>query len=374
MKSNFFQIIFGFFLLLLSAFQAKADIPFLPLKFSLEIRSYDYKEGEQIYLDLVIKNTDETRAHSILVPNDNKNLSRLLKVKIYDKDLQAYVERYETKVANDFKVDGLSLQFLAPKQEIRIPITLLDTSEIESSLSLNVPLFAGKYKIQVEYYPKIVEVFKSAFYFVEAFDGEISDDSQNSDKTPILSTSVTNFINLTIVRNESSQVKIGKELFFIHFDKESQRYFYYRTPRNEIVSDTNLIHLTNLKPGQSESENEYLYNHFSPVFAEAIMRYPNGKIREYRKFKDTCPIDLKKMEFNENGILVTFALQDEESYSIIKSNFKGFGNEYVYHYNLKTKKVQINTSEYDHNGKILWSKQEFIDEDPCLMKMELPKK
>jgi hypothetical protein len=347
-------------------FQAKADLPFLPLKFSLEIRSYDYNEGEQIHLDLVIKNADETRTHSIIIPNDQENLSRLLKVKIYDNDLQAYIVRYETKVANDFNEYGLSLQILVPNQEIRIPITLLDTSEIESSISLNVPLFAGKYKFQVEYYPKIMEVFKSAFYFIEEFDGEISDESQSSNKTPILSTSVTNFIDLTIVRNESSQVKIGKEQFFIHFDKESQRYFYYRTPRNEIVSDTNLIHLTNLKPGQAENANEYLYNHFSPVFAEAIMRFPNGKIREYRKFKDTCPIVLKKMEFNENGQLITFSYQDEDSYYITKSNFKGFGNEYVYHYNLKTKKVQINTSGYDQNGKLLWSKQEFIDEDPCI--------
>lgn len=209
-------------------------------------------------------------------------------------------------------------------------------------------MFAGIYKINITYNPFGIPLGDSIYYYYHNTDQEIPDhllpmttDGEQS-----------NWIDLTIRRSNDNIVSIESRKYFVI--KENDLYFYLTENLPKPVTDIRCEHITNLPPDSCSLPNgEYFYSHFNNLYAEYVVRFNDGDIRQYRRFLDTCPDYLYTEQYNESKqiLLHAFQMTDKHFYSVTYHQPSGKINQETT-CNPQGTLCTVITYIYDKNGNL----------------------
>lgn len=307
-------LLFSFQLLL-------ANIKYHPIRFTLSTDKESYYEGEKITFHIKIINTDTNKAHPVLIPHTQNTGQKLFFLNLYDRANNTQLLRYTEDKMLKMEVEDIGsvqIRYLKPQEEITIPIYLNDSEHYairnESHHSFGVPLFAGIYKVNIQYNPKGIALGDSIYSYYNDFDKNIP----TFEKLELPeSGAVTQMIELKIKRSVDTIVSIEGQQYYLKTD--GHRYFYFNEYMETISTDIRCIHITDLPADScSKSNGEYFYSHYTNLFAEYINRFEDGDIREYRKFTDYCPNYLYTEQYNDFKQKTLYALQlpDKRFYKV----------------------------------------------------------
>jgi hypothetical protein len=350
-------------LLLFSSQLLLANLKYHPVTFVLTTDKESYYEGEKITFTITITNTDTKNAHPVLIPHTQNTGQKLFFLNLYDRANNTQLLRYTEDKMLKMQVEDIGtvqIRYLKPLEQITIPIYLNDSEyyaiQNESNHSFGVPLFAGIYKVNLQYNPKGIALGDSIYSYYNDFDK-----SPTPSEKLVLSESgvVTQMIELKIKRSSDTIVSIEGQQYYLKTD--GHRYYYFNEYVETISTDLRCIHITDLPADSCSKPNgEYFYSHFTDLFAEYINRFEDGDIREYRKFIDYCPDYLYTEQYNEFKQKTLFALQlpDKRFYKVQYNQPSGTKHweiycapngtlctETIYFYNTNEELVKKKTSQ-----------------------------
>ncbi len=313
-------------LLVLNIFPTKQTFAYLkyhPVSFVISTDKESYHEGEKITFKITITNTDKENMHPVLLPHTQNVGQKLFYLNLYDKANNSLLLRFtEDRMLKMMVHDTGSVQirYLKPLEQIVIPIYLNDSenyfnyqTQNSSHHSFGVPLFAGVYKVNITYNPNGILLGDGIYNYYNDTDTEFP---QNGKLPMYGSGQTTNFCTLKIKRSADSLVRIERQLYYIKTD--GHRFFYFSEDVKEIVTDIRCHHITNLPADSFSIKGEYFYGHFVELYAEGILRFNDGDIKEYRKYQDYCPSDLYTEKYNDFKQKTFFATQlpDKRFYEV----------------------------------------------------------
>ena len=175
-----------------------------------------------------------------------------------------------------------------------------------------MPLFAGKYKVNIIYNPFGIALGDSIYSYY----GDFKEPSESSKLAMHENGQQSNMVELIIKRSADTIVSIENHKYYIKTD--GHYYYYYSENVKEIISDLRLIHASSLPADSFTMANEYYYSHFKNLYSEFITRFDDGDIKEYRKYRDACPEYLftEKYDDFKNKVLFACQLPDKRFYKI----------------------------------------------------------
>lgn len=310
MKSVLF--LFSFIGMIQAAF---ADLKYHPVSFAISTDKESYYEGEKIGIRITITNTDKEQTHPVLLPHTQNTGQKLFFLNLYDKANNTLLLRYTENKMLDMMVHDtgrVQIRYLKPLEQINLTIYLNDFenyfnyhTQNASHHSFGVPLFAGVYKLNLSYNPNGIPLGDSIYTYYGDF---VKDIPQAGKLFMHENGQISPMIELRIKRSADTVVTIERKKYYIKTD--GYLYFYFSKPVNKITTDTTCIHITNLLPDScSLPKGEYFYSHFNNLFGEYIVRFPDGDIKEYRKFSDYCPDYLYTEKYDDFKQKTLYALQ-----------------------------------------------------------------
>lgn len=363
-----------FWVFVLGAKLACADLPYIPIRFELRTDKASYYEGEKITFLLTVRNIDKEKAYPVLLPHTQNTGKKLLCLQAFDKAQNTLIKRYEEDPEMHMMVHdtgSVQIKYLKPLEQITISLYLNDFenyynyhTQTASHHSFGVPLFAGVYQVNVAYNPMGHKQSDSLYNYINHYEGELPDNGKLAMPTEGMQSSKC---WVKIKRSADTLISIERKNYFILTD--GHRYYYNTEYSKQINTGLNCVHITSLPPDScSMPKDEYFYNHFTDVFAEYIMRFEDGDIKEYWKFSDYCPKDLYTEKYNDNKQKTYYALQlPNKDYYII--NYLQPGNrikqettcneygskctERIYHYNKAGILQSIETKETQPCAEII---------------------
>lgn len=298
------ELVFVMLLLLFNQLSAFADLKYHPLIFELRTDKESYYEGEKITFNIIITNMDTANTYPVLLPHTQNTGSKLFCLSAYDKATNTTLLRYtENPMLNMMVHDTGTVQIrqLKPLEQITIPIYLNDFenyfnyhTQNASHHSFGVPLFAGIYKVRVNYKPQGIALGDSIYNYYNDTESELPANGKLA--VPGIGF-FSDFCTLRIKRSADTLISIERRKYYIKTD--GHRYFYLSKNLKQITTDTHCHHITDLPPDSCSIKNEYFYSHFNDLYAEYISRFDDGDIREYRKFTDYCPTYLYTERYDE---------------------------------------------------------------------------
>jgi hypothetical protein len=300
-----------------------ANLKYHPVSFILSTDKESYYEGEKITFNITITNNDKERTLPVLLPHTQNVGQKLFYLNAYDKAKNTMLLRYtEDKMLNMMVHDTgtVKIKYLKPLEQVVVPLYLNDFenyysyhTQNASHHSFGVPLFAGVYKVNVTYNPNGIALGDSIYSYYNDFDKNTPDNGKQHMPEHGL---ITQMIDLKIKRSADTVVTIERQKYYIKTD--GHRYFYLSINARQITTDTSCHHITNLPPDSCSIKNEYFYSHFTDLYAEGILRFEDGDIREYRKYTDWCPSSLYTERYNDfkQKTLYELQLPDRRFYSV----------------------------------------------------------
>lgn len=322
------KLIFIFCVLLL-CHKALANLKYHPISFVLSTAQDSYYEGERITLQITITNNDKEKSHPVLLSHTQNTGQKLFFLNVYDRANNTLLLRYtEDRMLKMMVSDTgrVQITILKPLEQIVLPIYLnhysylMDGDKYNNYLSRNeshhdfgVPLFAGHYKVSLCYNPNGILLGDSIYSYYGDFDkNPVNEKKLLMHEEGIIS----QMIDLKIKRSAASTLWIGKQKYFIK--QQGNLFFYFSEDVKEIVTDSRCHHISNLPADSFVVANEYFYSHFTDMFAEGILRFADGDIRFYRKYRDSCPADLFTEKYNDHKQKIYFACQlaDKSFYQV----------------------------------------------------------
>jgi hypothetical protein len=356
MKLNFLISIF-FFL----SHTAYADFKYLPLKFELKSDKEMYNEGEKISLRIRISNTDKTRQFPVLIPKAKNNGAKLFYMQVYDRANNSSVLRYsEAKnTESNQNNSAYEIRYLKPLEAIEIPFNLNET-DTNSTFNhfLEVPLFAGIYKLRINYQTFEITEASPIFHYYNHSEEEIPYDGKMAMPSSGL---LSNFIQIKVKRAYDSIIDIAGKKYYIK--PHGDRYIYLTENLPQIVTDERCIHITNIQPDSCSAKREYFYSYYKDLYAEYVNRFDDGDIIEYRKFRNECPDYLYTKKFNEDKLRTLWAYQLPDK-SFYKISYKQPGNqvEQETFCSFQGTSCKVITYIYDKNGILKTTKTTLSEE------------
>jgi hypothetical protein len=358
-------------LLCLSTLQVFADLPFMPIQFSLSTQKETYFEGEKVTFNIIVTNTDKEKAHPVLIPHTQNVGQKLFYLNLYDQANNTLILRGTEERQLNMKVQdtgSVKMIYLKPLEQITIPIYLNDSENEEdyftknsSHHSFGLPLFAGIYKVNVCYNPMGLQLSDSIYSYLNNFDSA----TVLPGKLAMYENGITsNFTPLKVMRSGDTLVSIERKKYHVKY--EGGLYFYNLQYQTRIVTDTSCIHITSL-PANAYSlpHGEYFYNYFHGQFAEYVLRFDDGDIREYRKFKNDCPTHIHEEKYNDLKQLTSLSrrLPDHCYYTV---DYQQPGNRILQETYIDEdgKKGSTITYIYRKDGRL--RKKKTINYSPCV--------
>jgi hypothetical protein len=354
--------IFTSALLLLIAFSAKADLPFMPFQFELRTAKEIYLEGERVDFILTVTNRDPSRTWPLLLPGQMSAGAKLIYLRVWDVAANLYVLRAKedrmmqmnTKQLGDYEI-----KHLKPGEKISYEFCWNDeTDNVYSSTAshhiFDFPLFTGEYNVEMIYNPQGTSAGDTLYHFLNNTEGE-----QSTTKVNFLTGGGGARCSLKIAKSTLTNIRVQGYQLTIKHEREDG-YFYYRSD-----DSSNYMHYVEATPGSTKASGRY-YTYVKELpLSEFVTRFDNGNIRQYRKFKNDCPTEVLERDFNEMGMLIRKAdrLQNGEVV-IINYNLNGTINtEEIYTADAKQRKLF--TYSYSLNGNSRRKTEVF--ENPCVM-------
>ncbi len=347
-----------------------ADLKPQYIRFTLSTEQESYYEGEKITFNITITNTDKENTHPVLLPHTQNVGQKLFYLNVYDKANNTMLLRYTEERMLKMMVHDtgtVNIKYLKPLEQIVVPIYLNDFenyfnyhTQNSSHHSFGVPLFAGTYNVRIAYNPNGIALGDSIYNYY--YDTEI--DLPNNGKQAMPGNGeMSNFCTLKIKRSADTIVTIERQKYFIKTD--GYLYFYSSANQPKITTDTSCHHISNLPADSCSLKNEYFYNYFTDLYAEFIVRFDDGDIREYRKFSNWCPSYLYTERYNEFKQKTDYELQlpDKRFYSISYHQPSGNIHQETYCSENGTR-CEVTTYIYNKKGEFV--KKKIEQTEPCV--------
>ncbi len=260
-------------------------------------------------------------------------------------------------------------KWLQPGEEVIVPMHWNDFdnyysyhTQIASHHSFGVPLFAGEYQVRAFFNPEGNAIGDSLYQYDDGFKNF---DPSTKKLTLNAGGETTQPFLLKIRKTHEQSIRIeGKKYLTCAQDG---RYLYYIDSIGNGGSNPRLVHITNLPVDSSgfvKKNDEYFYSHFDNVFAEYMTRFPDGDIKEYRKYRDVCPDEILTYRFNDSKTKTYYAvkLEDGRFYSIA---WHDDGRTHSENYYSADGTLAIRTDYVYNKKKELLRKKEFQFK-PCI--------
>lgn len=349
---------------------AYADLKPQYIRFTISTDQESYYEGEKITFNITITNTDKEHPHPVLLPHTQNTGQKLFYLNAYDKANNTTLLRYtEDRMLKMMIHDTgtVQIRYLKPLEQIVVPIYLNDfenyfnyQTQNSSHHSFGVPLFAGIYKVRIAYNPKGIALGDSLYNYYNHTDIELPDNGKQA--MPGIG-SMSNFCTLKIKRSADTIVNIERNKYYIKTD--GHRFFYLSENLPQITTDTRCHHITNLPPDSCSIKNDYFYSHFTDLYAEGILRFADGDIREYRKYSDWCPSYLYTEKYNDLKQKTLYELQvaDGSFYSVSYHQPSGTINQEIF---CRADGTLCNVSTYIYNKKGEFVSKKDSQTKPCI--------
>lgn len=294
-----------------------------PVTFELSTEKETYVEGEKITLFITITNTDKERTLPVLLPHTQNVGQKLFYLSVYDKAQNTMLLRYREDPMLKMTVrdtGSVEVRYLKPLEKIVVPIYLNDFendssyyTQTASHHRFDAPLFAGHYKLQLTYNPRGISQGDSIYTYYNDFEKTYPETQKQLMPEQGL---IAQMMDLKIKRSADTIVTIERKKYYISTD--GYYYYYHSSYTPKIVTDTSCHHITNLPPDSSAVKNEYFYSYYYDRYAEGLMRFDDGDIREYRKYSDWCPSTIHAEKYNASKEITHYATQlpDKRYYSV----------------------------------------------------------
>lgn len=349
---------------------AHADLKPHYISFSLSTDKESYYEGEKITFNITITNNDKENAHPVLLPHTQNVGQKLFYLNAFDKAKNTWVLRYteDQELKMMVKDTGsVQIRYLKPLEQIVVPIYLNDFenyynyhTQNASHHSFGVPLFAGIYKVRITYNPNGIALGDSIYNYYQDTETELPN---NGKQAMPGGGDLTNFCTLKIKRSHDTIVHIERKKYYIKTD--GHRFYYLSKDVAQITTDTSCHHVTSIPPDSCSIKNEYFYSHFNDLYAEAILRFEDGDIKEYRKYSDWCPSHLYTERYNDfkQKTLYEIQLYDKRFYSVSYNQPSGSIHQETYCSRDGTL-CNVCTYVYDLKGELI--RKDFAQTQPCI--------
>lgn len=349
---------------------AYADMKPSYISFALSTDKESYYEGDKITFNITITNRDKENTRPVLIPHTQNVGQKLFYLNVYDKSNNTMLLRYtEDQMLNMMVHDTgtVKIRYLKPLEQIVVPIYLNDFenyynyhTQNASHHSFGVPLFAGIYKIRINYSPNGIVLGDSIYNYYNDTDTELPN---NGKQAMPGNGDMSNFCTLKIKRSVDTIVNVERNKYYIKTD--GYRFFYLSENLPQITTDTRCHHITNLPPDSCSIKNEYFYSHFNDLYAEGILRFDDGDIREYRKFSDLCPSYLYTERYNEFKQKTNYELQlsDKRFYSVSYNQPSGTIHQESY---CSENGTLCNVTTYIYNKKGEFISKYVSQTQPCI--------
>ena len=259
------------------------------------------------------------------------------------------------------------IKHLKPQEQVVIPIYLNDFvnyysyhTQNSSHHSFGVPLFAGVYRINLCYNPKGIALGDSLYEYYGDFDHSTSQGKLRMYEHGL----TTRMIELKIKRSDAKKISIERNNYEISYD--GHRFWYFKDSIGEGGTNPRLDHVTNLPPDScSLPSGEYYYSHFPDIYAEYIVRFDDGDIKEYRKYRDWCPDYLYTEKYNDFKQRTFFAqrLPDGRFYSVSYGQPKNRKHQETY---CSADGTLCNVTTFKYSDKTRSVKTRTDQTSPCL--------
>ncbi|MFZ4413930.1 MAG: hypothetical protein ACOYOV_12670 [Bacteroidales bacterium] len=349
---------------------AFADQKYYPINFTIKTDKDSYYEGEKITFNITITNTSKEFSYPVLLPHTQNVGQKLFYLNVYDKANNTMLLRYTEDQMLKMMVHDtgtVQIRYLKPLEQIVVPIYLNDFenyynyhTQNASHHSFGVPLFAGIYKVRIGYNPNGIVLGDSIYNYYNDTDSELP----NNKKLAMTGNGdLSNFCTLKIKRSHDTIVNIERKKYYIKTDG----YLFYYLSENlpQITTDTRCQHITNLPPDSCSIKNDYFYSHFTDLYAEGILRFDDGDIREYRKYSDWCPSYLYTEKYNYIKQKTHYELQlpDKRFYSVSYNQPSGSIHQET---NCSEDGTLCNVTTYIYNKKGELVSKEVSQTQPCI--------
>ena len=357
------------FALLLTTGSAFADLKYHPIRFELRTDKESYYEGEKITFNIIITNIDKENPHPVLLPHTQNIGQKLFCLSVYDKAKNTTLLRYTEDSMLKMMVHDtgtVQIRYLKPLEQIVVPIYLNDFenyyhyhTQNASHHSFGVPIFAGIYKVRINYKPKGIELGDSIYNYYNDTDTGLPDNG----KLAIPGNGfVSNFCTLKIKRSVDTIVSIERQKYYIKTN--GYNYYYFNKYVDKINTSEGCVHVTTLPSDSCSIKNEYFSNQFNELYNEYIVRFDDGDIREYRRFTNWCPEYLYTVRYNEfkKRTNYEYQLADGRFYSASYNQPSGTMHQETY---CSEDGTLCNVTTYIYNKKGEFVKTKFEQTKPC---------
>lgn len=300
------RIYFTIFFVILITQVAKANLPYMPLRITLEPSQSEYVEGEKISFKVWIKNTDKHNTYPVLLPHRQNTGKKLFYLRVLDMaNNYTHVVAIENRPLNN-RITGDRERFpkvvqLAPNDSVFFEVNwnALDTIDTENHHTFSALLTAGKYKFQGFYAPDGTTVGDTLYNFI----------STTNDKKPINKLTFweggnpTHPVNLTIKRTTKKNITIENIKYRVERTDRNILAVYY--VHDSIMVKTSFFHSN----GNKKYELTSNYRNGDPGSMNySITYFEDGDIKDYYKYDKThCPSTIFRRTFYNNKQLDFYA-------------------------------------------------------------------
>jgi|GEM_PF-5017443 len=336
-----------------------------PLEIELKTSKPHYIEGEKVEFILTMKNVDPVRGFNILVPQNRGEEKRIVELYWVVRTHYSPIFLFEDLDSSKTKKKNLTALkevFLKPGQQIRIPIhwddledSIYHRSKYIPDYGFNRPMFEGEYHFALRYNPRGSCANDTVFKYTEfsfTHDLDYPQEHFENGKLKVLEHGIySNLCKVVIKGNPSGKFTIrGKNYRVLH--KNNRSYYFLDLPRKVVYAGYSQKLNGKANVWSYKNKDNNLYFEF----------YPDGKLKEFRHFKDACNFVIEGYKFDEKGKLVyrtntshdwnsntAFFFPDGRlNYQVAKWN-NGMATRINYY--------------YDSRGRYI--KQTRVDFDPC---------
>jgi hypothetical protein len=361
--------------------KAKADLPYMPLFFSLTTSKEIYTEGEKIELILTIKNGDAKKAYPIVLPHTQNTGKKLITISL-NEPYQKYHDGILELATEDRNINMLvhdtghvKIINLQPGDSIQIPFYINDFenyynyhTQIASHHKLEPPPFVGEYWVHCFYNPIGIEGADTLYNFIQS----TNDDVPNNGKMIMWQGGVTATCNLKIAKAPAGIINIQgvkyrcKDLSVHEKYNEYNRFDYY-LPDDTTTS----VAMAECKVGNyNKFTNRFYYFNRQTTIAYATMRNDTGTITDYWKYRSACPTDIYKVSYNAKGKKTYQGLRWYDN-SVHQTYWDTSGSNIIRTEIFSADEKKKTVTSYTYNAKNKWLHEETIEvENPCIMQLD----
>lgn len=368
---------FTFIIIFIQANNVLAYLKIDPLQFQLSTEKESYYEGEKITFILTITNISNKNA-PIYIPHTQNTGLKIYSLKIFDYAENVYIERYKEDLNVKMMVKDtgkVKIVWLKPNESYKLYMYWNDFenyysyhTQIASHHSFGVPLFVGKYKVNVVYNPMNIKGADTLYKFITGFKFNEYEIDYLDDRTDLYyGDNISTSCLLKIKKSKDTLIKIEGATYLTKKYRGWTWYYHESSVKNAYPDK--LVHISSIEVDSFEHYNpakEYYYSQYFNQYNEYILRHEDGNILTYRKFKNNCPTELLSYVYNINKKLVTYSckLNDGRFYTI-KYNQQSGLIDYEIYYSADATLATITTYKYNKKWKL-------IDKDektfvPCIM-------